>query len=698
MRLLNCHIYNFGCLSEERFSFDEGITMLSRRNGSGKSTLADFLLVMFYGFADETKRDSEKRQRERYRPWQGGIYGGELVFAAGDGRYRMTRTFGRTPSEDRFSLINEDTRLPAGNFSGQIGRELFGVDRESFLRTAFAGQLQSYRPGRTDDMNARLGGISADEDDLTRYEAARETLRRWLNQNSPSRKTGRINALRRQLDGLKSLSQELADAEREAGVYQADMAGREQLIQENEGRLRTLLAEQRSLAARQDRQLQQERRRGLCLRETEAREQLLQARRVFPDPDNMPRAEKIDELLLLVQKELIPAQTILSLAEQVPSPLSQQSVSPPQRGDKKLLSAALPALLLLIIFFAGAGGIYFKFPELRLLSAFLALCGIGFAALIFFLYRRFDKKKSSKAARHESDLEQMRDANRIDRDAGRQAERKVKLITRIAENYLQSVGFSMPEDLPGMLTQLRDALRREQLCAEQWQRASEALAQFDAVQTKEASASVADKVMLSGGTPTAEKAPKTMTELQDEIEKLRRSLRMQEQAQEQTREALTEALERRDRLEAARQEKQRLEQLIAGQEEDYRLVLRTEELLREAKEALTASYTEPVLKRVLHYYGAGDALTMDANGQPAISACGHARSADFLSTGQRDLLGLCLRAAQLDVMYPDEKPFLVLDDPFVNLDRENRQRAEAVLGELARRYQILYLTCAEELP
>ena len=689
MRILHCHIFNFGCLREERFSFGEGITVLCRRNGSGKSTLADFLLVMFYGFADEAKRDNEKRQRERYRPWQGGIYGGEVVFSAGKVRYRMTRTFGRTPAEDRFTLLNEDTKLPDGRYSGQIGRELFGVDRESFLRTAFAGQLQSYRPGRTDDMNARLGGISADEEDLNHYETAREILKRWLNQNSPSRKNGRINALRRQIEGMSGLAHELEDAERRIEEHQRSLDACEQQLREKNGQLHGLLAEQRSLAARQDLQLQQERRRSLCLREAQAREELLQAQSFFPDPDHMPRTEKIDELLLLVQRELIPAQTIWALSKEAPSAGA---------GDVHF------ALVILAALFAAAAGIFLIQSRLWWLSVLLVLVGIGIAILALLLYPRAAGKQRRRRTPGGS----------LEPGAGRQAEQRVRQITERIEGYLQSVGFAAAEDLTGTLTRIRDALRREQLCAEQWQRASEALQHFDAgqarAQTRAVVMSPAAGTDVTGGTVASERAvatgnatapestAKSMTQLQERIEALRHSLRSQEQTLEKLREALAAALERREGINAALQERERLAQTIAGQEEAYRLVLRTDELLREAKDALTASYTEPVMKRFLHYYGNGDTMTMDANGQLTIAACGHVRPADLMSTGQRDLIGLCLRAAQLDVMYPDEKPFLLLDDPFVNLDRENKERAGEVLRELASRYQIFYLTCSEELP
>ena len=47
-------------------------------------------------------------------------------------------------------------------------------------------------------------------------------------------------------------------------------------------------------------------------------------------------------------------------------------------------------------------------------------------------------------------------------------------------------------------------------------------------------------------------------------------------------------------------------------------------------------------------------------------------------------------------MFREEKPFLILDDPFTNLDDEKLKKARVFLKQLAERYQVIYLTCSEE--
>ena len=43
MKLLRCHIENFGVLSGFDYEFESGLTVICRENGFGKSTLAAFL-------------------------------------------------------------------------------------------------------------------------------------------------------------------------------------------------------------------------------------------------------------------------------------------------------------------------------------------------------------------------------------------------------------------------------------------------------------------------------------------------------------------------------------------------------------------------------------------------------------------------------------------------------------------------------
>ena len=50
MKLLECHVDNFGKLSNYEYRFSESLTVIQEPNGFGKSTLAAFIKAMLYGF------------------------------------------------------------------------------------------------------------------------------------------------------------------------------------------------------------------------------------------------------------------------------------------------------------------------------------------------------------------------------------------------------------------------------------------------------------------------------------------------------------------------------------------------------------------------------------------------------------------------------------------------------------------------
>ena len=84
MRLISCTIENFGKLNNVTYDFSGECNTICEDNGWGKSTLAAFIRVMFYGFKNESKKKLADKERNRYMPWQKGVYGGEIIFKVND--------------------------------------------------------------------------------------------------------------------------------------------------------------------------------------------------------------------------------------------------------------------------------------------------------------------------------------------------------------------------------------------------------------------------------------------------------------------------------------------------------------------------------------------------------------------------------------------------------------------------------------
>ena len=204
MKLIRCHIENFGILHDFDYVFNAGVNVIHAENGWGKSTLASFIRVMFYGFDKETKKSMEERERVQKAPWQGGVYGGSLVFEAGGRTYRIVRTFdSKKASRDTFELYDEITGLPSHDYSQAIGEELFDIDRESYQRTVYIAQ-NDCMTNTTDQINARIGNISRETADMGNYEHALASINHQINGLSDTRATGMCYKLKQQIATLQA--------------------------------------------------------------------------------------------------------------------------------------------------------------------------------------------------------------------------------------------------------------------------------------------------------------------------------------------------------------------------------------------------------------------------------------------------------------------------------------------------------------
>lgn len=206
MRLTGCHIESFGKLNQFDCTFGPGVNTLLRENGWGKSTLAAFIRVMLYGFQGESRRREEDRERCRYAPWSGGVYGGTISFETEKGRFRIERTFGvRDRSRDTFALYDEDTNLPSRAYGPQTGTELFGLDADSYARTIFIRQQDLELTEMTSMVREKIAGsdeppaVSSKEGGGDDYEGAVCLLRAQRNSLSPDRSTGKISRLNAQM-------------------------------------------------------------------------------------------------------------------------------------------------------------------------------------------------------------------------------------------------------------------------------------------------------------------------------------------------------------------------------------------------------------------------------------------------------------------------------------------------------------------
>ena len=162
-------------------------------------------------------------------------------------------------------------------------------------------------------------------------------------------------------------------------------------------------------------------------------------------------------------------------------------------------------------------------------------------------------------------------------------------------------------------------------------------------------------------------------------------------------EALTESADgipaAQEELEAHRRELERCR---------YRLTVITTacEALEKAKENLSVRYLGAIRRNFARYASMLapellDGCEIDTAFNISRHEGGITRGIDYYSSGTKDMMNLCKELAVSDALFGNDECFLILDDPFVNLDGKRLSKMREIINGLSEKRQIIYLTCHE---
>lgn len=778
MRLIECHIENFGRLQGFDYKFVERCNFIAENNGWGKSTLAAFIRIMLFGFEGEKKRSGSENERKRWTPWQGGLYGGYLVFENKGCSYRVTRTFGQKAADDTFELRDASTGLISNDFSDQIGVELFGVNSESFMRTVFIGQNE-VATATTDGINARIGNVADDTMDLDSYEKTAEMLTGLLNQNSPSRATGSIRRLK---DEVLNLQSEINS-----------MSGLDSKIEETEKKItegdKALVA----LAEYMDSNVSGQRKVAECkdiqsvidvynkisddcnerIAEVNAKRALL--------PETLPTESELKEYMEIaseaaelngqvkgchISKE--DEEYLARLREKYAAgDVDEDKLIAIQRRwnerEKMLLEEANEAAAIKVdLAEAASRAENVRIPTKAycglifiLLAVVMAIVTVLFSPEKMFTYAGFAMSGAVAVCgilfgvfvsrNHRADMDEYfdevyADIDKKETELRKQAEKRHAIEAEVEKLFKAlGVNFSVKnvqEDIHAIRSEMDNY---ERLLIKQ-KDYYEALGEYEKVNSRliayikglgiekcdDAQNTLNELCVALNSYEEAKRnadialRAKETFEKEKDIDTLKMAIipenmpdisTLTEEYEQMGREALRIGNELKDdkhRFEALMEEKAirddkmaRLDELrgkLSEAENRYHTLELTARYLASAKETFTSKYMGPLMTSFEKYYClvTGTHATdyrMDANINISVEQMGGIHDADLMSAGYRDLIGLCMRFAMVDAMYKDEKPTLILDDPFVNFDSKKREGAAKLLAALSKEYQVIYFTC-----
>lgn len=139
-------IKGFGRFQNREFSLSSGLNVVYGGNEAGKSTIHSFIEAMLFGFWRPNIPNREVEESwEKYRPWQGSDYGGEIEYSWNGGQVRVVRDFA-THSVDLLKLPTQELieDIPQNAWGEpDYARVHFGCSKQVFRNTISISQLGS---------------------------------------------------------------------------------------------------------------------------------------------------------------------------------------------------------------------------------------------------------------------------------------------------------------------------------------------------------------------------------------------------------------------------------------------------------------------------------------------------------------------------------------------------------------------------
>ena len=767
MKLISLYIENFGGLHQYSVDFGDGLTVIEEANGFGKTTLAEFIRAMFYGFPRKAKT-LDKSRRQKYTPWNGGKFGGNLVFELDGTRYRVERSFGATPKGDTFSLIDLETGKKSSRFTEELGLELFRLDGDSFERSTYLPQITEGQVLTTDSIRSKLSNLVEDTNDVGNFEKAVAALKAKRSTFVPYRGSGgsvaqaggQITGLQEQLHRIEGQKHLLEEAENTIGQLRQEQEAARSRQEQLRGEIRLAsegaaaraihgqhrkLEEQHDAAAAACREFEMKYPAGIPdweqienARDAAAKLEILNSRIVTEQDDldalhfveenenrfgsHIPTAEELTACRSWCQRRSELGRRTMELAEKL-------TRNPP-------VQAKLWPLILLLLSFVGETGLGISMLREKSILAYIAL-GVGAVALVSGILAAVQFSKNRKrlqqfrqeqtAIRREMDrltaeVEEL--SGQIEAFLGAYGTAKggnyyamLAELEHDAEDYLRAKaratrwrqekeahdgelakcsgvldaffaasGLSRQDNVRHQLLRFRDDRKDWEEAVENKNRMERELAAFRQEHEKALAVSVPEDL------PDPDALHQEETALNIRLNACAGELLRQQQRREQLLSQMQQLPQLREELQFWREKK-------AEDQKKSDLLDETMALLEQAKENLSGSYLGPIRRSFAGYL---DKLWQEQEGQVLVTPdldvqlerFGAARELGYFSAGQADMIMLGMRFALVDALFREEKPFVILDDPFVNLDDAHTACALELLKTLSQEKQIIYLTCS----
>lgn len=669
MRIDKVEIDGFGKLNNCTYTFSDGLNLIFGENESGKSTLCEFILAMFYGLPNESKRAGDDMSaRKKYRPWNTESFGGRVYFTDDNGkRFVLERSFKSTKRSDKATLRSADTWEETGD-AENVGEMCFGLSREAFLKTLYVKSFGADSLKNDDgEIMSRLSNLETSGDEDLSYSKIMNAMERDIySLKTKTGKGGKIVALE---EKIVSLQNELSMSAMIYSSLENDEKTAENLknaAEEKEIEAKKM-EEQYSIALLNEKYLSrktvEDTKKVMEKRREEKKEELkniiLQLENAKNENISVVSAESISRARALETKQLIAEEKLEAMLNAKGKNAKKSSILP-------MMLVALAGIVVAVI---GA-----------FTNGYALIFGLAFA--LFGIFAAFFKKVKGKQKQSKEDIEIKETAKEID------------FIKDELKEIFMPYGVTISDELASLYMLSQNKEQSKEILQQRYKECENEIKSLTESMPKDTEEENYSNDVIEYAGESAQKLFEKIKLLKSE------SKQMSERAHEilvgiakKTAEMRTEDEIKLD-LKDAESEKQEL-------------VKRYNSLVR-AAEWLTLAHTEiknnfaprlnlkaSALFSQLTHNKYEDIRSNDDFDINLKSTSGEIVEAGYMSRGTYDLLYIALRFAAMSVLTDGKIPPLILDDAFSQLDDKRLLSALELINNSTEFSQILLFTCHE---
>ena len=752
MKLIKCYIENFGKLHNINKEFENGLNTIKEDNGYGKTTFATFIKSMFYGL-DDGKKSKENSERKKYMPWQGGNYGGNIEFELNNKKYKIERFFGKKPTEDSFVLYDLATNLESKEYSDNIGEEIFKINKSAYERSTYIPQ-GNIKTEMEDSISAKLGNVLESDNDINTSDNAIKSINEAKKVYQKDRGKGGLinekkellNKLERELENSKSDNQTLEQKQYKLKSINEEIKELNKTREETSKKIAEKVEQGRKIA-------KQETYKTILTTYNQEKEKIDMLKEFFKN--GIPADDEINKMnikYLDIQKNIAEIESNKMLSTEMDNLLELEEMFDKKNITEELIDENIRDCYRLpeiekqiqnkqiekekskeklkknsvVTFTAGvillAIGII-----LIIMSKMMGIAPITIGVICITIGFVAFHNNSNKNHKIDNEIKELNNSkqeleNQITellRTCNINSDDLIMALAGLKSDYKRYNELIQKKNQKDVY-QRNCIVRRENLENEIKKELTKFFSKLDKPYIDLLQELKIKKNEYITETKEFEKIENEKKRFEEEnnIEELTNIKDLSDVSEEELRTQLDNINNNLDKLNDEKNQLKNFIDIIENQiaeneyletdienlkneinkmQEKYKILNKTEELLQTAKQDFSSSYLQEMIKGFSKYVNMINnkqlSTNVDINLNVKVDVNGSQKEIKYFSSGYKDLIYICMRFSLINALFKEEKPFVVLDDPFVNLDEAKTENALQVIDEIAKEYQIIYFVC-----